>query len=172
MASRRDPVSLPVASVVSASGFSSGHHRAMFAEVVSCAMAGEADGRPYRRAVSEPLITRFPTSDELGALHRRLQVREFSDPIILDFCAGSRPFARVLLPELSNLRVVSIDCEHLPPLDLTAAEHARHLEIVADLDTLTVQDHEQRTWARFRLPLANVIFQGASRPVLTSLPPP
>jgi hypothetical protein len=159
MASRRNPVSLPVDSLVSATGFSSGHHRAMFAEVISCAMAGETDERPYRRAVSAPLVTSFPTSDELGALHRRL--RELSDPIILDFCAGSRPFARVLLPELSNLRVVSVDCEHLPPLDLTAAEHARHLEIVADLTTLTMQDIEQRVWERFRLPLANVVFQGA-----------
>jgi hypothetical protein len=159
MASRRNPVSLPVDSLVSATGFSSGHHRAMFAEVISCAMAGETDERPYRRAVSAPLITSFPTSDELGVWHRRL--RDLRDPIILDFCAGSRPFARVLLPALPNLRVVSIDCAHLPPLDLTAAEHARHLEIVADLNTLTVQDLEQRIWARFRLPFANVVFQGA-----------
>jgi hypothetical protein len=139
--------------------FSAGHHRALVAEVITGAMVGEADARPFRRPVSTPLVTSFPTSDELGALYRRL--RELSDPIILDFCAGSRPFARVLLPELSNLRVVSIDCEHLPPLDLTAAEHARHLEIVADLNTLTMQDIEQRVWERFRLPLANVVFQGA-----------
>ncbi|MFZ4767885.1 MAG: hypothetical protein ACOYMN_23295, partial [Roseimicrobium sp.] len=139
--------------------FPAGHHRALVAEVITGAMVGEADARPFRRPVSAPLVTGFPTSDELGALHRRL--RELSDPIILDFCAGSRPFARVLLPELSNLRVVSIDCEHLPPLDLTAAEHARHLEIVADLNTLTMQDIAQRVWERFRLPLANVVFQGA-----------
>ena len=117
--------------------------------------------RPYQRPYSESPLTQLP-----GARLRRdlrARIAKCANPVVVDCCAGSRPFARTLLPRCSNVRVLSIDIKRLEPLqDLTESQHARHSEVVADASLLTMESLGQLVRERFGLGgLENVVFFGA-----------
>ena len=117
--------------------------------------------RPYQRPYSESPLTQLPGARLRRDLRARLA--KCANPVVVDCCAGSRPFARTLLPRCSNVRVLSIDVKRLEPLqDLTESQHARHSEVVADASLLTMESLGQLVRERFGLGgLENVVFFGA-----------
>ena len=125
--------------------------------------AGPSGARPYHRPYSEAPLLSLPDEKMRQALLRR--IRRLASPVVVDCCAGSRPFARGLLRVCANVRVISIDVLALEPLsDMTDEERARHAEVVMDARLLTVESLGPLVFERFGLGRENVVFFGAFPP--------
>ena len=125
--------------------------------------AGPSGARPYYRPYSEDPLLSLPDKKMRKALLGR--IAKIQNPVVVDCCAGTRPFARGLLRVCGNVRVLSIDVVALEPLsDLTDDEHARHTEVVMDARLLTMESLGQLVFERFGLGRESVVFFGAFPP--------